>query len=539
MRKRYQNNRWKPHSQRKESQVKVPILKRCVENFSIFRKLISEVALLFLAVFALVILFFSITKTEIILDPIEVPTSMLKFGYTGTVVAEKVLEEARKIGLETQRLSKKNISHMKLLEYGRLSVESSAPDIKIPSVDLTMRSIIRYLQQVIGTSATYLRGNLVQKDNGFILTLRNITEKNIPAKQIVTRGELDQLIQKKGGEALLQVAKPSVLAINSYYKFINKKSTTGQDSVLYQHLLMNIKYCLKYSPSQDDALVLTLWGNALGKLEHYDEEAIEKYRQAIKIDPEYVAAYGNWGNLLAEREDYNGAIKKYRQISKIDPEIANIFYNWGTVLSRCERYVEASEKFRQAIKIDTKHASAYLNLGVVLYKLTHYDEAIEKFRQAIKIDLKFADAYVNWGIMLVEREDYDEAIEKYRYAIKIDPELALAYHSWGNALFEREDYDEAIEKYRQAIKIDPEFASAYYNWGIVLDDLKHYDEAMEKYSQAIKIDPKHANAYHNWGIVLSKLKRNDEATEKYRKARELAPELCPEQSKGATRKTEP
>ena len=59
-------------------------------------------------------------------------------------------------------------------------------------------------------------------------------------------------------------------------------------------------------------------GNALKGLGK-KEEAIESYRKAIKIDPNYVDAYNNLGNALDGIGKKEEAIESYRKAIKIDP----------------------------------------------------------------------------------------------------------------------------------------------------------------------------------------------------------------------------
>jgi|HubBroStandDraft_6_1064221.scaffolds.fasta_scaffold2010243_1 tetratricopeptide (TPR) repeat protein len=41
--------------------------------------------------------------------------------------------------------------------------------------------------------------------------------------------------------------------------------------------------------------------------------AIDKYRKAVKIEPNYGEAYANWGNALIQKHDWDGAIAQYQK----------------------------------------------------------------------------------------------------------------------------------------------------------------------------------------------------------------------------------
>jgi len=72
-------------------------------------------------------------------------------------------------------------------------------------------------------------------------------------------------------------------------------------------------------------------GNALkdkGEL----NAAIDSYKQAIKIKPDYADAYYNMGNALKDTGDFNAAIDSYKQAIKIKPDYAEAYSNMGVAL---------------------------------------------------------------------------------------------------------------------------------------------------------------------------------------------------------------
>ena len=72
-------------------------------------------------------------------------------------------------------------------------------------------------------------------------------------------------------------------------------------------------------------------GNALkdqGKL----EEAIEAYKKAISINPDYAEAYNNMGNALKDQGKLEEAIQAYTKALAIKPDYAEAYYNMGYAL---------------------------------------------------------------------------------------------------------------------------------------------------------------------------------------------------------------
>ena len=72
----------------------------------------------------------------------------------------------------------------------------------------------------------------------------------------------------------------------------------------------------------------TTSGSLTSNLKRYDD-AIEAYRQALRINPENADAWNNLGIAYNNLKRYDDAIEAYRQALRINPEYANAWYNLG------------------------------------------------------------------------------------------------------------------------------------------------------------------------------------------------------------------
>ena len=62
------------------------------------------------------------------------------------------------------------------------------------------------------------------------------------------------------------------------------------------------------------------------------DAAIDSYKQAIKIKPDYAGAYNNIGNALKHKGELDAAIDSYKQAIKIRPDLADAYSNMGNAL---------------------------------------------------------------------------------------------------------------------------------------------------------------------------------------------------------------
>jgi tetratricopeptide (TPR) repeat protein len=112
------------------------------------------------------------------------------------------------------------------------------------------------------------------------------------------------------------------------------------------------------------------------------QEAIEAYRQAIRIKPDYAEAYCGLGLAHYKLSRYQDAIESYKQAIRIKPNYVEAHCNLGLAYDKLGRYQNAIEAYgcyqdeieayKQAIKIKPDYAKAYYNLGIAYLALPIY-----------------------------------------------------------------------------------------------------------------------------------------------------------------------
>ena len=90
-------------------------------------------------------------------------------------------------------------------------------------------------------------------------------------------------------------------------------------------------------------------------------------------------AQNNLGLALAERGRIDEAIEHYRKALDIEPDYAEAHNNLGIALADRGRIDEAMEHYRKALEIDPDYAEAHNNLGVALADRGRIDEAMRAF----------------------------------------------------------------------------------------------------------------------------------------------------------------
>lgn len=175
----------------------------------------------------------------------------------------------------------------------------------------------------------------------------------------------------------------------------------------------------------DDADVLHFRG-ILAHRRGRREEALRLLQASLAVDPSYVDAHSNLGNVYKEMGDLENARAAYGR----------------------------------AIELDPKHAAALNNLGITLRGLGHPDAAVEILLRAHELSPGSADILQNLGGAYRARKDYARAIECYQKAIAIRPYNRDAYRYLAFTLYAMNEPEKATALVRQWLEFDPSSPSA-------------------------------------------------------------------------------
>lgn len=185
-----------------------------------------------------------------------------------------------------------------------------------------------------------------------------------------------------------------------------------------------------------------------GRSEH--DRAIESFKKAIEIDPNYALAYYGLGKSYQELANYNEAIQYFKKALELKPDFFGAHINLGTVYHSLGAYFDSIESYKQAILLKPDNPEAYYNLGTAYMPLMHYDEATDAFKEAVRLmhDTLEADKNVNtefgsFGLT--------GAPPSFTPIVTRKDRLAMAYSNLGGAYSKLERYSEAIKSMKNAI----------------------------------------------------------------------------------------
>lgn len=173
-------------------------------------------------------------------------------------------------------------------------------------------------------------------------------------------------------------------------------------------------------------------------------KAIEHFRQAIDLDPNYAPA---WAGLA---DSYYG--------------LSNLYLPPKEVIPKSRKAAE------RALELDETLAEAHTSLGVIK---AQYDwdraGAQNEFRRAIELNRNEPQAHQWLGILYYQDGQFDAALVELRRAQDLDPLSAMITVAATWPLWAKGQYDQAIKENQKAIDLDPKFGGG----GVGLTAVSH------------------------------------------------------------------
>jgi len=262
-------------------------------------------------------------------------------------------------------------------------------------------------------------------------------------------------IQRLLARAKKNIKKGDIEAAEDCYLRVLKSIPNNQEakdqlSKLYQNK--------PNSPTQSQLdLIINLYSSgqvqeALG----YLESLINDYSH----DPSLFNIRGACFKAINQLES---AVESFKNAINIKPDYVEAHFNLGLTLQELNKPDEAIIYYEQAISIKPAYPVAHNNLGLIFLGRNQLDLAAKHFNWAISYNPEFAEAHNNLGATLQQCRQFEASIKHYFKATVISPNYAQAFNNLGivNQTLGRQI--EAIKHFQKAITLVPNYISAHFN----------------------------------------------------------------------------
>ena len=144
------------------------------------------------------------------------------------------------------------------------------------------------------------------------------------------------------------------------------------------------------------------------RFEHYSDLATDYYRKAIELDPGYVPAYNNLGDVLRDQGKLDEAIDYYRRAVQLDPEYLWAHLNLAHALRSKGQFDEAHDQFLDALRVDPENWPAQEAIRTHLLRNGRGREARLVWQKALKSNPVEHSAWFGYAELCLFLEEEDE-----------------------------------------------------------------------------------------------------------------------------------
>jgi serine/threonine-protein kinase len=330
------------------------------------------------------------------------------------------------------------------------------------------------------------------------------TDINQIAKELDVDAVMSGRVSQRGdalkiGVELVEVRTGKIIWAEQYERSMSDLLATQREiaTTIAQKLELKLsgneaKGITKRYTNNNEAYQLYLRGRYSFAKRTKDEmlHAIDYFRQAIKLDPEFALAYARisetYGSMpaypyLSPKEAFPQAKAAAQRALEIDPTLAEahtflaysqVIYDWN--------WVEGERSFKRAIDLDPNNPAAHFRYGqVYLAPLGRVDEAVVEIERGLELE----PLDVNMGATLAwtyfVNGQNDKALEQARKTYDLEPTHPIGRWMLSQAYIYKGMFEDAISLNEQWLQTDPTNQFALRDAGIAYAKAGRRDKAEE------------------------------------------------------------
>jgi len=192
-------------------------------------------------------------------------------------------------------------------------------------------------------------------------------------------------------------------------------------------------------------------------------EAMEQFKEALKVDPKFDLARENLRYLFAETGVEDADVRRWRDEVKRDPENFEALLRLGVSYQNMGRFREAADMLGAVVEKHPDHTMARFHLATTLKAQGLYQQALEhyifiggNFAKSAVFHTDLGEVYYNLGRT-------DETVAELNAAIKLDADYWRSHFLLSFAYGDNGQLQEALEESRVASRLNPSFQNTEAN----------------------------------------------------------------------------
>lgn len=291
------------------------------------------------------------------------------------------------------------------------------------------------------------------------------------------------------------------------------------------------------------------------------KEALQAFKEAVKLNPDYKEAVYETGWCQNDTKDYVGAIASLRKARSLWADVYKIHFELGYAFEKINSIDSAIINYNKCLQITTTNPGVYRQLGYIYYNkddyetglghfqkyeefakspitdylywyrkgfmqnaLKQYDAAKTSLTKSTEFKPDYVNTYLELGFACTKLKQDDDAIFWFKKAIELDPKNYIPFNGIGEVYRDnKRDLHEAISWYNKSLVVKSDERKANFGIGYCNNVLGNYSTAVTYLQKAIQAESTYTAAYVELGYSNYMLNNNTTALENFNKALSLNP----------------
>lgn len=192
------------------------------------------------------------------------------------------------------------------------------------------------------------------------------------------------------------------------------------------------------------------------------DPAVEHYKKATELAPNYSPAYNILGYAYRTQGDYTGAEQAFKKYIELIPNDPNPYDSYAELLLKMGRFDDSVAQYHKALSIDPHFVPSHFGIAANQMYLNKPDEAateLQKMADQARNDGELRTAYFGMAVVGADTGKWDKALQaidnEFAVAEKKNDVAAMAadLQAKGNILAEALKYDEAKRQFDRSLQL--------------------------------------------------------------------------------------
>jgi tetratricopeptide (TPR) repeat protein len=184
------------------------------------------------------------------------------------------------------------------------------------------------------------------------------------------------------------------------------------------------------------------------------EQAVDEFKHALRLEPNYFAAYLNLANTLVDLGRHEEAVVQFHEALRLKPADPKAHNDLGVALKSRGDFRGAAAEFQTVLGLRPDDVHAHNNLGVALKAMGDMNGAIAEYKTAIRLQPSDINAHYNVGLAMMETGNMEAAVEEFRTALHLRPNDGGIRFNLGTALAKLGKRAEAAHEFQQYLRLE-------------------------------------------------------------------------------------